>query len=54
MKLTLNPVEINNILLAWAQKHFPQGDFNTVSLETYTYAPNATFTYVEETPDEAL
>ena len=54
MKLTLNPVEINDILLTWAQRQFPQADFNTVQLETYTYAPNATFTYVEETPDEAL
>jgi hypothetical protein len=56
MKLTLNAVEINLILLDWAQKHFPQGDFNVVAVETYSYSPNATFTHEEqeEAPVEAL
>lgn len=53
MKLTLDAVEIRNILLAWAQKHFPEGDFNVAEIETYSYAPTVTFTSVEPT-DEAL
>jgi hypothetical protein len=53
MKLTLNAVEINEILLTWAQKHFPEGDFNTVQMETYSYSPNVHFTSEEKT-DEAL
>jgi hypothetical protein len=53
MKLTLNNKEIRNILLAWAQKHFPEGDFNVAEIETYSYAPTVTFTS-EEKPDEAL
>jgi hypothetical protein len=54
MKLTLNAIEIHNILLAWAQKHFPEGDFNTAQMETYTYAPSCSFTCEEEKTDEAL
>jgi hypothetical protein len=53
MKLTLNADEIHNILLAWAQKHFPEGDFNAVQMETYTYDPEVIFTH-EESVDEAL
>jgi hypothetical protein len=52
MKLTITPEEINDILLIWAQRQFPQAEFNTVVMETYTYAPNATFTFEEKT-DEA-
>jgi hypothetical protein len=54
MKLTLNAIEIHNILLAWAQKHFPEGGFNTAAMETYTYAPSISFTCEEEKTDEAL
>jgi hypothetical protein len=53
MKLTLEATEISYILLAWAQKHFPEGDFNTVAVETYSYSPKAIFTSEEKT-DEAL
>lgn len=52
MKLILDEAEIKNILLAWAQRHIPDGQFNTIELATYTYLPTATFT--SETPDEAL
>lgn len=53
MKLTLDADEINKILLAWAQRHFPEGNFDTGRMETYTYSPSVTFTCEEET-DEAL
>lgn len=53
MKLTLNADEINEILLAWAQRHFPEGDFDTGVMETYTYSPSIVFT-CEDKPDEAL
>ena len=55
MKLTLNAVEINDILLCWAQKNFPEGEFNTVAMETYSYSPNVHFTFEpKEAPaDEA-
>lgn len=53
MKLTLTAEEISDILLTWAQKHFPEGAFNTAVMETYTYAPSVSFTYEEKT-DEAL
>jgi hypothetical protein len=51
MKLTLEATEINDILLAWAQKHFPEGDFNMVAVETYSYSPKAIFTSEEKTND---
>jgi hypothetical protein len=54
MTLTLNADEIHNILLAWAQKHFPEADFNTALMETYTYAPSVAFTCEKEAADEAL
>ena len=54
MKLTLNDKEIINILLAWAQKHFPEGDFNKADLSTYSYDPRVVFTHEEESTDEAL
>lgn len=54
MKLTLDTTEINDILLDWAQKHFPEGAFNTAVMETYTYDPKVTFTYEAESVDEAL
>jgi len=54
MKLTLNADEINLILLHWAQKHFPEGEFNTAVMETYTYAPSVAFTCEKEVADEAL
>lgn len=53
MKLTLNDKEINDILLAWAQKHFPEGDFNKADLSTYSYDPRVVFTHEEEA-NEAL
>jgi hypothetical protein len=53
MKLTLDNTEIINILLAWAQKHFPEGDFNKADLSTYSYDPKVVFT-CEEPTDEAL
>jgi len=53
MKLTLNADEINLILLHWAQKHFPEGAFNTATMETYTYAPSCSFTCEEDKTDEA-
>lgn len=55
MKLTLDAKEINDILLCWAQKHFPEGDFNKVDLSTYSYDPKAIFSHeAEEAPVEAL
>jgi hypothetical protein len=55
MKLTLDTTEINDILLHWAQKHFPEGDFNKVELSTYSYDPKVVFTHEEEVPtNEAL
>jgi len=54
MKLTLDTIEINEILLDWAQKRFPEGNFNKVDLSTYSYDPKVTFTYEAESVDEAL
>jgi hypothetical protein len=53
MKLTLDTNEINEVLLAWAQKRFPEGNFNAVQMETYTYDPKVIFSH-EEPADEAL
>lgn len=54
MKLTLNDTEIKNILLAWVQRNFREGDFDTVEMATYTYEASATFTCTQEPIDEAL
>lgn len=53
MKLTLHDNEIKEILLAWVQKNFKEGEFNTIEMATYTYEASATFTCEEKT-DEAL
>ena len=52
MKLTLDNTEIINILLTWAQKHFPEGEFNKADLSTYSYDPKVVFSN-EEAPVEA-
>jgi len=54
MKLTLDTTEIHDILLAWAQKRFPEGNFNKADLSTYSYDPKVVFSNEpEEAPVEA-